>query len=71
MKFKHALGVALLSFAAAAASWAQTGIVVASTTSTEQSGLFGHLLPQFSKETGIGTKNPAACSFARFIHLLL
>lgn len=28
-------------------------IVVASTTSTEQSGLFGHLLPQFEKATGI------------------
>jgi len=28
-------------------------IVVASTTSTEQSGLFGHLLPVFEKKTGI------------------
>jgi tungstate transport system substrate-binding protein len=28
-------------------------IVVASTTSTEQSGLFGHLLPVFQKKTGI------------------
>ena len=28
-------------------------IVVASTTSTEQSGLFGHLLPAFKKQTGI------------------
>lgn len=28
-------------------------IVVASTTSTEQSGLFGHLLPQFERATGI------------------
>ncbi len=28
-------------------------IVVASTTSTEQSGLFGAILPQFEKETGI------------------
>ncbi|MBL8482626.1 MAG: extracellular solute-binding protein [Rhodocyclaceae bacterium] len=28
-------------------------ITVASTTSTEQSGLFGHLLPQFSKASGI------------------
>ena len=28
-------------------------IVVASTTSTEQSGLFGHLLPAFTKDTGI------------------
>jgi tungstate transport system substrate-binding protein len=28
-------------------------IVVASTTSTEQSGLFAHILPRFEKETGI------------------
>lgn len=28
-------------------------IVVASTTSTEQSGLFGHILPAFTKKTGI------------------
>jgi tungstate transport system substrate-binding protein len=31
-------------------------IVVASTTSTEQSGLFGHLLPQFKQATGIDVK---------------
>jgi len=31
-------------------------IVVASTTSTEQSGLFGHLLPVFTKKTGIAVK---------------
>jgi len=31
-------------------------IVVASTTSTEQSGLFGHLLPEFTKKTGIAVK---------------
>ncbi len=28
-------------------------IIVASTTSTEQSGLFGHILPAFTKKTGI------------------
>ncbi|MEK9968791.1 MAG: substrate-binding domain-containing protein, partial [Ferrovibrio sp.] len=28
-------------------------IVVASTTSTEQSGLFGHILPEFTRKTGI------------------
>jgi tungstate transport system substrate-binding protein len=28
-------------------------IVVASTTSTEQSGLFGHILPAFQKKSGI------------------
>jgi len=36
---------------------AQDGsIVMASTTSTEQSGLFGHLLPAFRKATGIDVK---------------
>ncbi len=31
-------------------------IVMASTTSTEQSGLFAHLLPAFTKATGIGVR---------------
>jgi tungstate transport system substrate-binding protein len=31
-------------------------ITVASTTSTEQSGLFGHLLPAFTKKTGIAVR---------------
>ncbi len=31
-------------------------IVVASTTSTEQSGLFGHILPEFRKASGIDVK---------------
>ena len=35
--------------------WAQT-ITMASTTSTEQSGLFGHLLPEFKKASGIDIK---------------
>lgn len=35
---------------------AQAGIVMASTTSTEQSGLFAHLLPAFSKATGVEVK---------------
>jgi tungstate transport system substrate-binding protein len=34
----------------------ERSITVASTTSTEQSGLFGYLLPQFSKAEGIGVK---------------
>ncbi len=38
----------------APALWAQERyITVASTTSTEQSGLFGHLLPAFEKSSGI------------------
>ncbi len=41
--------------AATGASWSQA-IIVASTTSTEQSGLFSHLLPEFKKATGIDVK---------------
>ena len=35
---------------------AQKSIVVSSTTSTEQSGLFGYILPAFEKKTGIQVK---------------
>ncbi len=45
--------VAFCSFPAL--SHAQT-ILMASTTSTEQSGLFGHLLPEFKKASGIDVK---------------
>ncbi|HET7097253.1 MAG TPA: extracellular solute-binding protein [Casimicrobiaceae bacterium] len=45
-----ALIVTLAAFGAAAQ---ERFITVASTTSTEQSGLFGHLLPIFEKKTGI------------------
>lgn len=48
--------VALALAAAAAPAGAQTSITVASTTSTEQSGLFGHLLPAFKGDTGIEVK---------------
>jgi tungstate transport system substrate-binding protein len=41
--------------AVAAQAQAQS-IVVASTTSTEQSGLFGYLLPEFNKASGIEVK---------------
>ena len=34
----------------------ERSITVASTTSTEQSGLFGYLLPRFTSATGIGVK---------------
>jgi tungstate transport system substrate-binding protein len=46
-----AAGLLLLSASAAVAQ--QSFVTVASTTSTEQSGLFGHLLPIFTRETGI------------------
>jgi tungstate transport system substrate-binding protein len=50
-----AYGVAALIFAAPLAAQAQS-IVVASTTSTEQSGLFAHLLPEFKKTSGLEVK---------------
>jgi len=54
MAWMHAaLIAAVLSTAAGAHAQA---IVVASTTSTEQSGLFGYLLPEFKKATGIDVK---------------
>jgi tungstate transport system substrate-binding protein len=53
---RRALCVATIAFAAAGTGWAQSSIVMASTTSTEQSGLFGHLLPEFAKATGIKVK---------------
>jgi tungstate transport system substrate-binding protein len=44
-------------WAACFAVRAQTpSIVLASTTSTEQSGLFAHLLPQFTQATGVAVK---------------
>src|SRR3954468_24467773 len=46
---------AFLSFFVAAAVHAES-IVMASTTSTEQSGLFSHLLPAFKKVTGLDVK---------------
>jgi tungstate transport system substrate-binding protein len=50
-----------LAAALAAAFWApvsaqEKSIVVASTTSTEDSGLFGHILPLFRQATGIDVK---------------
>jgi tungstate transport system substrate-binding protein len=38
------------------AAQAQKSILVSSTTSTEQSGLFGHILPMFTNKTGIAVK---------------
>jgi tungstate transport system substrate-binding protein len=43
----------LISLAAPLAAQAQKAITVASTTSTEQSGLFKHLLPKFTAKSGI------------------
>ena len=47
-----AVGIAT-SLAAVPAAAQQKFITVASTTSTEQSGLFGHILPEFTRASGI------------------
>src|SRR4051812_22964760 len=48
--------LAILFTAAGAQAQQAPAITMASTTSTEQSGLFGHLLPAFTRATGIGVK---------------
>jgi len=45
--------VALIALNTVSAQAQERFITVASTTSTEQSGLFGHLLPRFEQKTGI------------------
>lgn len=50
-----ALLAGLLAFGLSSQTMAQS-IVMSSTTSTEQSGLFGYLLPEFKKATGIDIK---------------
>ena len=47
------VAIALVAFSVGASA---QSIVVASTTSTEQSGLFGYLLPEFKKASGIDVK---------------
>lgn len=53
MAVTRRIALVLLSIALAAPVQAQKFITVASTTSTEQSGLFRHLLPVFERKTGI------------------
>jgi tungstate transport system substrate-binding protein len=52
-KFLIYAAAAVVFAAGSAAISAERVITVASTTSTEQSGLFAHLLPVFEQETGI------------------
>ncbi|HLT77726.1 MAG TPA: substrate-binding domain-containing protein [Ferrovibrio sp.] len=51
--FLTAVTATALALSAGAALAQDKFIIVASTTSTEQSGLFGHILPLFTKATGI------------------
>lgn len=53
---KSALVAAAFLLAFGTAHAQEKSITVASTTSTEQSGLFGYILPIFQKETGIEVK---------------
>src|SRR5579859_6988927 len=46
----------LLAWTAGEAAAQQRDIIVASTTSTEQSGLFGFILPRFAAQSGIAVK---------------
>ncbi|TWB92107.1 tungstate transport system substrate-binding protein [Bradyrhizobium macuxiense] len=52
---RHLVIAAVLLFAGPAVAQTRS-IIVASTTSTEQSGLFGYLLPRFSETSGIAVK---------------
>jgi len=60
--FKRILTAGLMSLALASLVYSggalaqERSITVASTTSTEQSGLFGHLLPRFTAASGIAVK---------------
>ena len=47
------LAAGVLALTQASAPAQEKFIVVASTTSTEQSGLFGHLLPAFEKKADV------------------
>jgi tungstate transport system substrate-binding protein len=56
VKLTRRSACAALLFAACTAAAQERSIVVASTTSTQDSGLFGHLLPLFKAKTGIDVK---------------
>ncbi len=55
-RMKRGIAAALLLVAAMHAGAQQRFIVMASTTSTEQSGLFAHLLPAFKAASGIDVR---------------
>lgn len=61
MNFRHRLKCLVLVISLCGLNWsvtaqAQQNFVMASTTSTEQSGLFSHLLPAFKQASGIDIK---------------
>lgn len=54
--FRRGILPVLIAAFALPAMAQERNITVASTTSTEQSGLFGHILPIFTRETGIAVR---------------
>jgi tungstate transport system substrate-binding protein len=56
MNIRPSLRILCITAALFATAASAQSITMASTTSTEQSGLFGHLLPQFKAATGIDVK---------------
>ena len=63
-----ALFASVLPLALAQPGHAQDrSIVMASTTSTEQSGLFPHLLPAFTKATGMRKVSPLTTSRGKIV----
>jgi len=50
----------LVALSFAGSVFAQSEIICSSTTSTENSGLFKHILPIFEKKTGIKVKSSHA-----------
>ena len=57
MPVRRCLMAVIAGMVFAASAFAQdTSIVVASTTSTQDSGLFGHILPRFKAKTGIDVR---------------
>jgi len=57
-------GVLIAAMLCAPALAQDKSIVVASTTSTQDSGLFGHILPAFKAKTGIDVKVISSASTA-------
>lgn len=55
-KALYFLFAVLLFFYSSVGQAADRGIILASTTSTENSGLFSHILPMFEKKTGLQVK---------------
>ena len=56
MRLKHVLAATIVALAPIGAAAQDKSIILASTTSTQDSGLFSHILPMFKAKTGIDVK---------------